>query len=219
MLHLNRNKTTITDYAKRLLATVRRQRLDAQSKFFAVSSIDAEGSEGVAALLRQMPTPGVPADLAFKVRLLIGQERSRMQRPSWGWRWWNSVAPFAAPAMAGLLCAVVTFGALIHAFEFPVQASSDDVPLNYRTVPRLRSSGPLGSDTGVRCMVVQILIDENGRVADFQVIGGKQTPQEVRHVQNLLLFAQFDPATVFGKPTAETVVLALRDGRLKGYSL
>lgn len=179
---------------------------------------ELEELESVGALLRQLPSPHMPADLPFRIRHRISREKSRRQQPTWRWRWGNRVAPFALPAAAGLLSALVIFGALVRTFEIPVQANSQDVPLVLRTAPRLRSIGPL-VDIGIECMVVQILIDENGRVADYQIVKGKQTPEQVRHLQNLLLFSVFDPATVFGKPTAQTVVLALRDVHLKGYTL
>ena len=53
------------------------------------------------------------------------------------------------------------------------------------------------------------------RVAD----NVKQTPEQLRTLQYLLVFTVFDPATVFGTPTTQTVTLALRDGYLTGLSL
>ena len=180
---------------------------------------ELEQSENVGALLRKLSVPRMPSDLTFQIRKRIGQERRRNQQVTWHWRLGNLLAPFAVPAMAGLFCALMIFGAFIRTFEIPVHADSEDVPLSLRTTPRLLYSGPLQFDTGIQCMMVKILIDQNGRVADFQIIKGKQSPEEIRNLQYLLLFTVFDPATVFGIPTTETVFLHLRDGRLKGYSL
>ena len=170
---------------------------------------ELEQLDSVAALLKQLPAPPLPADLPFRIRYRISQERSRIQRPSWRWRWANRAAPFALPAVAGLLSALLIFGTFIRIFEIPVQANSrpnqGDVPIGLRTPPQLRSSGPIEFDTGMQCMVVEILIDQNGRVADFHIVRGKQTPEQVRLLQNMLLFTVFDPATVFGKPTSDTV--------------
>ncbi len=178
-----------------------------------------EPLDSVSALLRQLPSPPMPADLLFRIRHRISHERASAQRPDWRWRWRNRMAPFAVPAAAGLFSALLIFGTLIRTFEIPVQAKSGDVPIGLRTPPRLLSSGPMQSDNGIECMVVQILIDENGRVADFHIVRGKQTPEQVRNLEYVLVFAVFDPATVFGRPTTDTMVLALRDGHMKGNSL
>ena len=181
---------------------------------------DVDQLESVGALLRKIWPPLTPENLSSRIRRRISQERSRSQRVSWQWRWGNLMAPFALPATAGLLSALLIFGSFIHIFEIPVQAKSGDVPLTLRTPPRLRSSTLADADTGIQCVVVTILIDENGRVADFNIVKAKQiTPDQIRYLENLLLFTVFDPATVFGKPTADTVTIALQDGHLKGYSL
>jgi hypothetical protein len=66
---------------------------------------------------------------------------------------------------------------------------------------------------------VQLLIDETGRVVDFSVLKGKQSPQQIRQLEYLLVFTVFDPATMFGRPTSDTVTLAVRDGHVKVVSL
>ena len=180
---------------------------------------EPEQPDSVSALLKQLPSPHMPADLLFRIRHRISLERARLQQPDWRWRWRNWIAPIAVPASAGLLSALLIFGTFIRVFEVPVQAQSGDVPLGLRTPPRLKSSSLMQPDNGIECMVVQILIDENGRVADFHIVRGKQTPDQVRNLQYLLVFAVFDPATVFGKPARDTMVLALRDGQLKRISL
>ena len=180
---------------------------------------ELEQFDGVGALLRQLPAPRVPTDLALRIRCRISQERNRAQQVTWRWKLENRLAVFAFPAMAGLLSAVIIFGLLIHTFEIPVQANSQDVPLTLRTPPRLRSSGPVQFANGIQCMEVTILIDQNGRVADFRIVKGKQTPEQVRNLQYLLFFTVFDPATLFGRPTADTVTLDLKDGNLNGVSL
>ena len=166
--------------------------------------------------LRQLPAPALPADLAFQIRYRLCRERGRRQRPSWRWRWANLVAPFAVPVTAGALSAVLLFATLIPMFGTPVRADSSDVPLTFRTPPRLRSSGPLPLDSHMDGLIVQLLIDQQGRVADCYIVRGPLTLEDVRALQNLLLFTVFDPATVFGKPRPETVVLFL--GSLRPHS-
>jgi hypothetical protein len=180
---------------------------------------EADPLDRTETLLKQLASPSMPADLPFRIRQRIRQERAKAQRATWTWKLQTWLSPIAVPAGVGLLTAVVCFGTFVRIFEIPVQAKSGDVPLALRTPPRLRPTPLVESNNGIDCMKVQLLIDENGRVADFKIIKGKQTPQQLRSLQNLLLFTVFDPATVFGAPTADTVTLALRDGYLKSVSL
>jgi hypothetical protein len=53
------------------------------------------------------------------------------------------------------------------------------------------------------------LIDQKGRVADYAIVAGKSTPpQELRDLRSQLLFTEFDPATLFGQPTQDTLLLS-----------
>lgn len=176
-------------------------------------------------ILSYLPAPAMPFNLPVQIRRRISQERRKLQRASgvtgatFAWRWRNRLEPFAVPAAVGLLSAVLIFGSFIRVFEVPVQASTADVPLPLRTSPRLRTNAFLETNNGIECMVVRIVIDESGRVADFQILKGKQTPEQVRNLEYLMVFTRFAPATLFGIPTTDTLTLALRDGEMKGLSL
>ena len=166
--------------------------------------------------LRQVPHPPIPADLAFRIRTRLSQERGQQQQPGWVWQWASRMSPYALPVASGALAALLVFAVLIPTFGAPARAGSDDIPLALRTPPRLRSSWPIEIGPAGENLVVKLLIDERGRVADYVIVSGKYTAEEIRTLRNLLLFAVFDPATLFGKPTPDTVVLPLRDLREKG---
>ena len=176
-------------------------------------------SADVGDLLRKLPSPSIPPQLARTISQRVAAERRINQRVTWSWRWGNRLEPFAVPASVGLLSALLIFGIFIRTFEVPVQASSNDVPLQIHTPPRLRTTALLESDTGIECMKVQLLIDETGRVVDFSVLKGNQSPEQLRQLEYILVFTVFDPATMFGRPTSDTVTLALRDGHVQGVSL
>ncbi len=183
------------------------------------NSADAWELSEASALLKQLPSPAMPPHLALLVRQRIREERRKNSRPTLLWKLRTEFAHLTVPAAVGLLSAVIIFGSFIRLFEIPVHANSQDVPLALRTPPRPRSGPLVDANNGIDCMVVSILIDQNGRVADFHVVKGKQTPEQMRQLESVLLFSQFDPATVFGKPTPDTVTLKLRDGQLKANSL
>jgi hypothetical protein len=204
--NLRRN---VSGYCMKCVSALRRQGHKPRLASSLASREQLEQMDSLSSLLKQLPAPPMPPELAFRIRHRISQEQARTQRPSWAWRWRNEAAPFALPAVAGLFLAVLIFGTFIRIFEIPVQANSQpnqgDVPIGLRTPPQLAGSGPVESDSGLECMVVEILIDQNGRVADFHVIQGKHTPEQMRRLRNALVFAVFRPATVFGQPTSDTV--------------
>ncbi len=210
---------SVVAFPAQTVERLREKWLGRRADQFGASQFDNDGCGRVVALLKQSQPPVMPADLAFRIRQRIARERAMTQRPTWTWRWSNRLAPFAVPAAAGLLSAVVIFGIFVRIFEIPVQANSSDVPLQFRTPPRLLSTALMESYTGIECMKVKVLIDENGRVADISILQGKQTPEQVRNLEYLMLFTLFNPATVFGKPTSDTVTLKLRDGYLESITL
>ena len=162
--------------------------------------------ETLGEMLRRVPAPAVPADLAFRVRLRLSQERAQQERPHWLWALTGQFRHLALPGTAGLLSAVVLFGIFASHFTVPLRVSPD-VPLDLRTSARLRDSSPLELDSKNGDLVVQLLIDRQGRVADYSIIAGTYTPEDIRNLRNRLLFAVFDPAMIFGTPVSEHLVL------------
>ena len=178
----------------------------------------ADGVEAGGAVLRQMPAPAMPLELVTRIQRRVRVERAKAAPVSWNWRLKNRLQPFAFPATAGLLSAILFFAVFVRIFEVPVHAGSDDVPLQVRTPARLLTTALLSGDTGIQCLEVKLVIDQNGRVADYQILKGKQTPAQLRVLEYLLVFSVFDPATMFGRPTTDTVTLAVRDGHVKRLS-
>jgi hypothetical protein len=54
--------------------------------------------------------------------------------------------------------------------------------------------------------VVELTIDENGRVIDYSVSHGKLTPD----LQSIIMFSQFQPATLLGLRTSGKVQIVQR---------
>lgn len=177
---------------------------------------DLEQAEQVGTVLRRLPCPAMPADLAFQVRLRLSQERGWQQQPGWRWRWSDQWGPLAFPALTGILSALLIFGIFLPQLSTPVRNSPDDIPLVLRTPARLRGTGPMELVTRTEDLLVQVLIDQQGRVADYDIVAGSYTPQDVRDLRNRLLFTVFTPATVFGRPTPETLLLSFRSVHVRG---
>jgi hypothetical protein len=166
--------------------------------------------------LRLLPAAAPPKDLAFQIQLGISQERLRRQAPGWWWRIRSRWGDVAAPALSGIFAAIVMFGLFLPQMPITLGVRQNDTPLFVRTPARLRGTGPMELVTRAEDLMVQVLVDRNGRVADYRIVDGIYTPQDVRDLRNRLLFTQFDPARANGVPRPERLLLAFRSVRVRG---
>jgi hypothetical protein len=169
-----------------------------------------------------------PADLGLRLRVAISQARTqtierRWQR--WQMRWENSVRPLALQWSAGLASAMVvlaTLGLLVGVFAAPqaVQAASPaDEPVGMASAPHfLYSPFPsyaLATDVD-SAVVVEAFIGADGRVYDYKILAGEDSPRTHAQLNNQLYFSVFAPARVFGQPVRGHVVLAFAGVAVKG---
>lgn len=174
----------------------------------------------VASIGRKQP----PAELAARLRIALARERMRQHQPlaakiSSAWnpalhRFEEMLASFMIPATAGFFSAVLCFGVMIGVFALPSQLSAaNDIPSGL-FVPARLSSTPFSvmddyaSDAPV---MVEAYVDADGRVQDYRIISDEPASEIVKlrpQLDNALIFAQFAPATAFGKPAPSRVVIS-----------
>ncbi|HUI79056.1 MAG TPA: zf-HC2 domain-containing protein [Bryobacteraceae bacterium] len=172
--------------------------------------------EGVRRGLRKIESPRIPAGLAVQLRVLASHERVRqLARASFTARleYWagglklgfdNLMRPVALPIAGGLLSALLLFSVLVPNLSFrhvptsepPLALSSDPdgrIVDWSGVVPRLESVNAIteGDET-----VVELVIDDQGRVFDYSVQQGQLTPA----MQQIILFSKFTPAMFFYQP-------------------
>lgn len=164
----------------------------------------------VSSLGRKQPPP----HLALRLRVAISREVAVARRPwyiGWSAHLQNAYRAFLVPATAGALSAVIVFGLLIGFFALPAQLQAqNDVPTALYTPPQLRySTFDLTSGAADDAVVIEALVDANGRVQDYRILSA---PHEVHgqltQLQNGLIFMQFSPATSFGKPISGKAVIS-----------
>jgi hypothetical protein len=80
----------------------------------------------------------------------------------------------------------------------------------YTTDPTMRSFRVAVTDTtGLdEPLTIEVDVTGDGRVADYQILEGSKTPEIVAMLKRLLYYAQFSPATAFGKPVDSKVILS-----------
>lgn len=156
--------------------------------------------------MRKMTTPAMPAGLKAELRSLADKDRIRrlarvglMQRAqNWASVFQvhceNLMRPLALPFAGGVISAVLLFGMWIPDITAAPQNFSSDVSAPIFTDPSLNRSNPVRYRGDV---VVQLIIDERGKVADYRVIQG----QDSEELRNFILFSLWNPGTFFGKPT------------------
>ena len=120
----------------------------------------------------------------------------------------NLMRPMALPFAGGVLSALVMFAMLVPSLAFP-HNFRNDVPLwVLYTDPALQEMNPVDASDEI---VVDVTIDERGRVQGYVVTRGQMTP-EIEN--NLILFSRFAPATAFGQPTWGRVLVSFRRSQI-----
>jgi len=174
--------------------------------------------------LRSLNQPAAPPELTAQLSVLASHERQRqLTRVSLAARLraWNSrvqlmfdnlMRPLAFPFAGGLVSSMMIFGLLVPSLTFQ-HAFADQVLFTYadgevvlmgpngaymstdenENAPRLQRSDAIAPETA---NVVELTIDQSGRVSDWTVARGELT----QDLTNIIMFGQFSPATNLGVP-------------------
>jgi hypothetical protein len=189
--------------------------------------MESDRHSSVRAALRSLPARVPPQQLRDSVRLMASRERVRnASRRHWSdsIRLWvehvqfsfeNLMRPLALPTAGGLFSAIILFSMLMPGIS-AVRANFDnDVPISLTTGATVRGVGPL--NIGAADIVVELIVDEQGRMLDYQIIEGQQYLSNAvvrRNLESNLLLTEFRPATAFGQKTVSRVRVSLSSSRI-----
>ncbi len=145
----------------------------------------------------------------------------------------NMMRPLALPFAGGALSAIVLFSVLVPTLSFPhhfADAALSTYPDGTVVVMGLSGSyapgamsfpdeaaamkqlgdmpriEPLSAVSPADANVVELTIDERGRVSDYSVERGHLTPD----LQTIIMFSEFTPATVLGIPASAKIKIVQR---------
>lgn len=173
-------------------------------------------------LVASLGRKAAPADLALRLKVALSRESQRVPwYESLALQWQTAMQNFMLPATAGLFSALLFFATVIGYVALPASASAKntDVPTMLFTPAQLRmapSEMQLGIPTD-EAIVVETLVDANGRVESYRVISAPVDPQKLTpKLDNMMIFTIFRPATAFGKPTPSRVVLSFSSVNVRG---
>lgn len=180
------------------------------------------------ALMRGMAQPVVPELLGAKLRVIASHERERqLVRVSLGERvrrlvsninlaFDNLMRPVALPVAGGLLSTLLLFGVMLPRLSF---AQHPNGGYDYSTEPRGSivtdpwDNGPAYDAADFPLFaspdqpksdyvnIVNLTIDESGRVVDWTVVRGRVTDE----IATIIIMGRFEPATNFGIPISGTI--------------
>jgi len=179
--------------------------------------------------LRSLPQRIPPPGLTTRLRVVASRELQTRNHTRWDrWiNWFNNLRwmadtmmrPLALPFAGGLFSAVALFTTFVVP-TYPLRATNTaktyDVPTMLTTEAFIKNTGTLSSTDSE--VVVDVTIDEQGRMVDYIVISGAAILTDAarrRRLENTLLFTEFVPATAFGVPTAGRIRLSLNSSQIE----
>jgi Putative zinc-finger len=180
--------------------------------------------ENTRLLVASLGRKQVPADLALKIRLAVSRQRSRtLQRilQAYMVRLEDAFNAFMFPATAGILTAIIFFGALTG-FFVPAQIGADDlVPGIYLPArlqpPQTAMSSVADTDLNLDTpVVIQAFVDVSGRVQNYEIISGPDNEGVRSQLNRVLLFTSFSPAYAYGQPVPGTAIICFSHVNVKG---
>jgi hypothetical protein len=174
----------------------------------------------IRSLLARSERPDLPVDLVLGTRVKLSQERHSNYAERLENRISDILKPIAIPAIAGVSLTMLFFGVLLGAMisnttvmaHDRVSTSTLHDPGLYKpvrttnlTMIRFAGSDDLKFDEP---LMIETHVDDTGRVLEYRIISGQETPEVQRFVREQLSLAMFTPATAFGRPVDSKIILS-----------
>ncbi len=179
-------------------------------------------NDSVRQVLRNLPVRMPPPQLRTALRVIASKERQRLlsrridTRDRLNLFFTNLMRPLALPFAGSILSAIALF-ALCLMPMYPLRGDdSSDVPTGLSTEATVKSTAAIGGG-GVGEVVVDVMVDEAGRMVDYKIVSGfnRLTTEQVRrNLENQLIFTEFKPGTHFGQPAPGKIRLSFRSSEV-----
>lgn len=174
-------------------------------------------------LVRSLGPAKAPPDLALRLRVALSQEASRSwsrQLEAFLLEIQQGLNSVMVSATAGVASAVIFFVLMVGMATSPTRASAgNDPPTLLYTPPQLDKSlfGINLNALNTEALVVETLVDAQGRVQDYRIVSGQAENQHLRRqLDQMMIFTTFRPATTFGRPAPGRVVLSFSRVHVRG---
>lgn len=204
-----------SDYVDDLCAPEARRAIRYHLAFCKVCAEQLDQWQSIHEELRALPRRQVPAEVALRLRVQVSQRLNRNPLSDLWVRFENALKPFLLPATGGVLTAVICFCLIMGSQVVPI-TNIPDVTLTVAQPARVQRLEPMDFNTGDNGLVLVTQINAEGRVKGYRVLSGQGSPELMQHLDRMIYFSIFQPATMFGKPTDGQVVLSLRRITVRG---
>jgi hypothetical protein len=174
----------------------------------------------IRSLMVRTERPQIPVDLVLDTRVKLSQERHSNYMERLENRISDVLKPIAIPAIAGVSLTMLFFGVLLGAMisnttvmahdrvstsDARVRGLYQPVRTSNLTMIRFAGSDDLKFDEP---LMIETHVGDTGRVLDYVIISGQETPEVRRFVREQLSLAMFTPATAFGRPVDSKIILS-----------
>jgi hypothetical protein len=175
--------------------------------------------------LKGLPAKSVSPMLATRLKVVASRERSRfMLRRDLAARmaelrsrakliFDNVLRPIAVPAAGGILASFLCFGVIVDTLHVHPEWQND-IPVGLFTKVTIDDVSPFSVNG--KDVIVQLTIDANGTVSDFEVPQGNTSADEMREIGNLVLYSSFIPATAFGQRVTGKILVNIHHINIRG---
>jgi hypothetical protein len=175
--------------------------------------------------LKHLPEMSVSPLLRTRLRVIASRERSRQAlRRNLAARvadlrsraklvFDNLLRPIAVPAAGGILASFLCFGVIVDTLHYYPEWQND-IPIGLYTQVAIDDASPFSVNG--KDVMVQLTIDKNGVVSDFEVPQGADSPDQLREIGNLVLYSSFTPATHDGQPVTGKILVNIHHINIRG---
>jgi hypothetical protein len=173
-----------------------------------------------------------PEDLVLETRVKLSHERNRNYFDRLETHLNNVLKPLAIPALLGVSLTTLFFGVLFGTIASNTAVLAQDLddggaltgsaggvlgavmePVRTTNPTMMRFVERNARDLKQQPLMIETEVGSDGRVLDYRIIAGPESPEVHRWVKDLLSLAQFTPARAFGKPVTSTIILSFVDVR------
>jgi hypothetical protein len=204
-----------SDYLDDLCTSEARKSIRYHLSFCDVCQQQLDQWQSIQEDLRALPRQQVPPDLALRLRVQASRKLNPKPLSERWLRLEDALKPLLIPATGGVLTAIICF-CLIMGSQVVPMTNTPDVTVQVVTPARVQELAPMDFNTGENPLVLVTQINAEGHVKGYRVLSGQSSPEIMDHLDRMIYFSVFRPATNFGKPTDGEVVLSLRRITVRG---
>ncbi|HYA16324.1 MAG TPA: hypothetical protein VEF06_02600 [Bryobacteraceae bacterium] len=170
--------------------------------------------------MRNLPVHRVPELATLRLQVLASH-RVHGRLPSAFGQWCsrmklafdNLLKPLAVPAVGGIMASFLCFGVIVDKLQYRPDWSPD-IPVGLFTEVTMDEPSPFGCQG--EDVIVQLTVDENGKVTDYTLPRDGVSPAQMQEIGNLILYSTFIPATSFGQRVSSRILVDIHHVNVRG---